>query len=234
MKRILKHIFSRFFQYIYAVALPESFSEYLKNQQKRHTELEWRKVNPHNFTKVGNEIFEMPFPLEKVLVGNYSYGALKVFSFSTTDEMLKIGSFCSIAPNVKFILGGRHHLNHFSTYPFKANLQKINESVSKGSIIVEDDVWIGTDTVILSGITIAKGTVIGAGSVITKSTLPYSIVGGNPASLIRYRFSEDLIDKLMQINMSSLTSDFIINNIELFYENLNSNIVEFLIKETNK
>jgi len=231
MKNFLKSVFRRFFLYLLAFALPESYNEIIKLDEKRKISKKWVEKNAHNFTKVGNEINELPFPLDKVTVGNYTYGALKVFSYDSMDEMLKIGSFCSIAPNVKFILGGMHHSNHISTYPFKAYFKQISESFSKGPIIVEDDVWIGTDSIVISGVNIARGTIIGAGSVVTKSTVPYSIVGGNPARLIKYRFSAEIIDKLLLIDYSLLTPGFIVDNMGIFYTEEIENIIEKLLSK---
>lgn len=155
---------------------------------------QWRKLNKHNYTTVSSNVYDLPFPISKVKVGNYTYGSLHVYSYDSDDEQLIIGSFCSIAPDVSFILGGMHHCSNFSTYPFKYYFKNVRESFSKGPLIIEDDVWIGQGAIIMAGVRIAKGSIIAAGSVVVKSTKPYSIVGGNPAKLIRYRFDKDIVD----------------------------------------
>src|SRR5208283_2957437 len=104
--------------------------------------------------------------------------------------------FCSIAPNrVTIVLGGQHRPDWVSSYPFNdlfIEFKRFKGSpVSKGDVIIGNDVWIGLDAVILSGIKIGDGAVIGSNALVTKDVPPYAIVGGNPAKLIRYRFDEE-------------------------------------------
>lgn len=151
----------------------------------------WRKQNGHNYTKAGRL-----FPIEKVTVGNYTYGTLNIVSYENSDEQLTIGNFCSIAGETKFILSGEHDYHRFSTFPFSRTiLNKEPESISKGPIVLEDDVWIGYGCIILSGVRIGRGAVIGAGSVVTKDVPPYAIFVGN--RVVKYRFSDDIIERLM-------------------------------------
>ncbi|WBV58523.1 CatB-related O-acetyltransferase [Chryseobacterium sp. Chry.R1] len=181
----------------------------------------WKKINKHNFTYP-----VVIFPLEKVLVGNNTYGPLEVYSYTRKkDEFLCIGSFCSIAKGVKFILGGNHFSNFISTYPFKSFFLNEEEAFSKGDIILEDDVWIGTDCLILSGVKLGQGCVVAAGSIVTKSFPPYSVIGGNPAKIIKKRFNDEIIEKLLKLDFNSLTDDFIKKNIDIFYsEDINKNL----------
>ncbi len=88
----------------------------------------------------------------------------------------------------------------------------IIETTTKGPIITEDDVWIGMDVIILSGITIGKGSVIGAGSVIVSDIPPYSIVGGNPAKIIKKRFNDEVINYLISIDLTKIDFNKIIVN----------------------
>lgn len=156
--------------------------------------IKWRRQNKHNFT-VAKNIFN----IKLVEVGYYTYGQLNVLSWNSENEKLIIGSFTSIASDVLFILGGNHSLNTISTYPFKAMFESnINEAYSKGRIIIGDDVWIGTRATIMSGITIGNGAVIAAGAVVTKDVSPYSIVGGNPARILKYRFEPEIIEYLIE------------------------------------
>jgi acetyltransferase-like isoleucine patch superfamily enzyme len=117
-----------------------------------------------------------------------------------------IGKFCSIANNVLIGLGN-HPLNFFSTSPLfykKINPLKIilvsNELYfdEYKPIHIGNDVWIGTNAIILDGVNIGNGAVIASNSVVTKNVEPYSIVGGVPAKLIKYRFTEDKISELMK------------------------------------
>ncbi|MCU4858668.1 CatB-related O-acetyltransferase [Bacillus cereus] len=187
----------------------------------------WRKLNRHNSTNPGNI-----FPADLVTVGNFSYGKLNVNSYGNKNEELMIGNLVSIGGNVLFMLGGNHKYNCLTTYPFKKKiLFKESEAITKGPIIVEDDVWIGNNAIILSGITIGKGAIVAAGSVVTKNVEPYSIVGGNPAQLIKYRFSEEVIRQLLNVDLSKIDMQFILENEELLYKTINEdNLKELLLK----
>ncbi len=192
--------------------------------------IRFRLLNKHNYI-----IPENIFPIDKVRIGKYSYGPLTVYAWGTENEELKIGNFVSIARGVKFILGGNHRLDTISTYPFKKKFMGYKvESLSKGSIIVEDDVWIGMDSLILSNVRIGKGAVVGAGSVVSKDVPPYAIVAGNPARVVRYRFSEDLINKLISIDLVELLDDsFVRANIDLLYRPLDPIILDEILKKRN-
>ncbi|SIO19364.1 Acetyltransferase (isoleucine patch superfamily) [Carnobacterium alterfunditum] len=173
----------------------------------------WRKVNKKNFTTVSKI-----FPLDIVKVGTYTYGVLNIYSYGSKNERLSIGSFVSIASDVTFMLGGNHMLNTLSTYPFRVMINgEEAEAISKGEIIINDDVWIGTNSIILSGVRVGKGAVIGAGSIVTKDVPPYAIVGGNPAKIIKFRFSKEIIEQIIKIDLSYLTEKNIKSHIDDLY-----------------
>lgn len=151
--------------------------------------IKWRKLNVHNFTTTNSL-----FPIDLVKVGNYSYGPIQIYNYGEINSGLEIGNLCSIAQDVKFILGGNHYTNRLFTYPINPMISGFGcGGYSKGKIIIGHDCWIGIGTILLSGISIGNGCVIAAGSVVTKSFPPYSIIGGSPAKLLRMRFSEDII-----------------------------------------
>lgn len=104
---------------------------------------------------------------------------------------------------------GKHKENH----PFENSEIRNNKPVTIGN-----DVWIGANVVILPGVNISDGAVIAAGAVVTKDVEPYAIVGGVPAKVIRYRFSEENIKKLLKIQWWNWTDEEINQNIELFYQ----------------
>ncbi len=159
-------------------------------------QLRWRRANRHNLTMP-----PLVFTTQNISVGNGSYGPVEVHRWNGIGEGLTIGNYVSIAYGTKFILGGNHALDTLSSYPIRAMKWGEIEAISKGPIVVEDDVWIGTDAIILSGLTIGRGAIVAAGSVVTKSVPAFAIVGGNPARIIRYRFPDAIIEKLKTIDL---------------------------------
>lgn len=188
---------------------------------------QWRSKNMHNSTKMNSD-----FRLQNVRVGIASYGMLNVIDYSDEESKLFIGNYCSIAPNVTFVLGGEHNLSTISTFPFKARtLQEGNfEAGSKGDIHIEDDVWIGVGATIMSGVTIGQGAVIAASSLVSKDVPPYAVVGGVPAKIIRYRFSDEIIHKLKNVDYSKLTKEIIVDNLGALYKEVTNDNVDYLVK----
>jgi acetyltransferase-like isoleucine patch superfamily enzyme len=172
------------------------------------------------------------FDINRVTVGRFTYGGLDIRCWNQNNESLTIGSFCSIASGVKFVLGGNHRYDCISSFPFKqiARNENVIEAYSKGPIIVEDDVWIGIEAIILSGITIKRGAVIGAGAVVAKDVPPYAVVVGNPAKVIKYRFNQEMIDILLKIDYSKLTIEKIIELEKLLYSKADIDLVNTFIK----
>ena len=154
-------------------------------------QLKWRSKNPHNRTKAINV-----FHIENVKVGNSTYGPIEVL-YDNGSGRLTIGNYCSIAKDVKFLLGGGHDYRRISTFPFQSMVYKGFRSPSRDEridIVVEDDVWIGFDSIILAGARIGKGSVIGARSVVTGTVPPYSVYVAN--KVIKKRFADDIINKI--------------------------------------
>ena len=135
-------------------------------------------------------------------IGAYSYGKPTVHSWGE-GTTLRVGAFCSFAPGVQIFLGGGHRTDWVTTYPFSANFEFakgfVGHPVSKGDVIIGNDVWIGAEALILSGVNVGNGAVIAARAVVSKDVPPYSIVAGNPAKLIKYRFDKETITSLQQI-----------------------------------
>ena len=182
--------------------------------------LNWRKANKHNFTNAQNI-----FPIERVSVGSKTYGPLHAKTFGGEQERLIIGSYCSIAEEVKFLLGGEHNYKSLSTFPFKVKIlrEKI-ESVSKGPIIIKDDVWIGERCLILSGVTIGQGAIIAAGSVVAKDIPPYAIYGSG--KIIKYRFPQDIVERLLEFDFSRLEESEIKYFIDYLYSDVSHELLE--------
>ena len=187
--------------------------------EKRNFKRNWRNKNSHNETKVGEKIF----PIEIVQVGKGTYGTITVQSlYVTPDEKLFIGNYVSIAPDVTFFLGMNHQMDTATTFPFYSKLIKRSpiDALSNGPITIEDEVWIGAGARIFSGVKISKGSIIAAGSIVTKDVPPYAIVGGNPAKLIRFRFQDDIINILKPIYFVDFSEEWIKKNIDVIYKKI--------------
>ncbi len=164
-----------------------------------------------------------------IIIGDYSYyddheDGLNfeqnvLYHFDFLGDKLIIGKFCAIGSNVQFIMNGANHrMDGISTFPFNifgGNWSVITPTLEqlpfKGNTVIENDVWIGYKATIMPGVNIGNGAIIAAHSVVTKDVEPYSIVGGNPAKLIRKRFTEEQIKKLLDIawwnwNIEKITS----------------------------
>lgn len=133
---------------------------------------------------------------------NYERNVLYHYPFM--GDKLIIGKFCAIARDVKFIMNGANHkMDAFTTYPFsifsngwEKVMPSMDELPYKGDTVIQNDVWIGYDATIMPGIQIGNGSIIASKSVVVRDVEPYSIVGGNPAKLIRKRFPDEVIDLL--------------------------------------
>jgi acetyltransferase-like isoleucine patch superfamily enzyme len=151
-------------------------------------------------------------------IGRFTYGEPLVLEWG--EEMtLKVGSFCSIAPNVTILLGGNHRGDWITTFPFNIIFEEFRDieghPSSNGNVTIGNDVWIGLNTVILSGVVIGDGAIIGANSLVAKDVEPYSVAGGNPAKKIKNRFNDKTINDLLRIKWWDWDLEKIKNNIPL-------------------
>jgi acetyltransferase-like isoleucine patch superfamily enzyme len=145
--------------------------------------------------------------MKEVGSNTYGHNDIKIIGGHNVGTKLIIGKFCSIAEGVVVFLGANHRVDWFSTYPFghihDTVFPKVKKThghpATKGDVTIGNDVWIATNAVIMSGVTIGDGAVIGAYSIVTKDVSPYTIVAGNPAKQIRKRFSDEVINKLLEL-----------------------------------
>lgn len=154
-----------------------------------------------------------------ITVGRFTYGDERI-DVKQWDEgaSLNIGAFCSIADNVKIFLGGNHRTDWISTYPFglihTSELGSPNppaHPVTKGAVVIGNDVWISQGVTIMSGVSIGDGAVVAANSTVVKNVPPYSVVGGNPAEVIKFRFDDEIISLLLEFKWWELSTDNIKN-----------------------
>jgi len=128
------------------------------------------------------------------------------YHFDFVGDKLIIGKFCMIASGASFIMNGANHLSRsVSSYPFAIFGGDWSDAMEgktypvKGNTIIGNDVWIGYDATIMPGVQIGDGAIIASKSVVIKDVEPYSIVGGNPAQLIKKRFSDNMIEALLKV-----------------------------------
>lgn len=231
----LRHLFRMFLSIFYSVSKDNNYKQIrllcglirFKMRRIKSSKRYWRKKNKHNDTHLITS-----FQSNKISVGRGTYGLIDASIAGTDNSRLLIGNFCCISAGVKFLVSSEHAYKGLSTYPFKVKYLGYElEAGSKGSIIVRDDVWIGTNAIILSGVTIGQGAIIGAGAVVTKDVPPYAIVGGNPAKVIKYRFEPDVIEKLVKFDFSKLTDEKIRQLGTRLYTNITSENVDKLLEE---
>jgi virginiamycin A acetyltransferase len=170
----------------------------------------------HPITGADRVAFLKPFITRpNIEVGDYTYyddpgGADRfqdnvLYHFDFIGDKLVIGKFCSIATGVRFLMnGGNHHVGTLSSYPFSIFGHGWEGAAPaswpyKGDTRIGNDVWIGYGATILPGATIGDGAVIGSMSVVTGDVPPYAIVGGNPARVIRLRFDEATVARLLAL-----------------------------------
>ena len=131
-----------------------------------------------------------------------------LYHYPINGDKLRIGRFCSIACGAKFLFtSANHSLSSLSTYPFPLFYEEWGQPwhqltqawENRGDIIIGNDVWIGYEAVILSGVTIGDGAIIAARAVVTQDVPPYTIVGGVPARPIRKRYDQASIDQLLAL-----------------------------------
>lgn len=154
---------------------------------------------------------------ENIIVGDYTYyddpegpdrfESNVLYHFDFIGDKLIIGKFCAIAKDVKFIMNGANHqVSGFSTYPFyifgngwEKAAPKPEDLPFKGDTCIGNDVWIGYNATIMPGVKIGHGAIVASQSVVTKDVPPYAVVGGNPATVIKLRFEQTVINELVAI-----------------------------------
>lgn len=169
---------------------------------------------------------------KNIFVGDYTYfddqrnGPEKfetynvLYNYEFSKVKLVIGKFCAIAAETRFIMTGDHKLDAISTYPFPIFQQGWESAFSfadvpvKGDIIVGNDVWFGYGCLIKGSVTIGHGAIIAAGAVVVKDVPPYAIVAGNPAKVVKMRFDDATIQRLLQIAWWNWNIDKINRNLK--------------------
>jgi virginiamycin A acetyltransferase len=168
----------------------------------------------------------------QIIIGDYTYyddpvdsenferNVLYLYPFM--GDKLIIGKFCAIAQDVKFIMNGANHkIDCLSTFPFSIfsnGWEKVTPQISdlpyKGNTVIGNDVWIGYESLIMPGVKIGDGTIIAARSLVASDVAPYTVVGGNPAKLIKQRFKPEIVKTLLKIKWWDWEPEKISRNLE--------------------
>ncbi|MCC7523673.1 MAG: CatB-related O-acetyltransferase [Chitinophagaceae bacterium] len=172
--------------------------------------------------------------MRRTTVGDYSY-----IGYNTNIYHAEIGKFCSISKDV--CIGLPSHPSRFiSTSPIFVNIingtgyswskQDLFDAVPE-KVNIQNDVWIGMKVTIMGGVTIGNGAIIAAHSVVTKDVPPYAVVGGVPAKIIKYRFTEDIIDALQQSAWWTRNDTFLQERIAAFQQEITPDNIHTLMEK---
>ncbi|WP_291595100.1 CatB-related O-acetyltransferase [Bacteroides sp.] len=182
------------------------------------------RISILSFVSADNYIHPTVAIYRKAKVKLSTIGAYSYVGNDTDVECADIGKFCSIADHCRIGMGG-HKLDMLSTSPIFTEaingtktqwVDKDVHAVEDKRAVLGNDVWVGSHVLINGGVTVGNGAVIGAGAVVVKDIPPYAVVGGVPAKVIRYRFSEDVIAKLEELQWWDMSEDKLKEHIALF------------------
>lgn len=162
---------------------------------------------------------DLPWPWPGIEIGRYTYGIdrRKLVGYRAEDKPLIVGSFCSIANDVSFMMRGDHWVDRVSTFPLHriSRRKEAEDTFSRGRIVVGHDVWIGRGAIVMAGVTIGNGAVIGAATVVTKDVPAYAVFAGNPGQVVKFRFDAETIAGLQEIEWWNWSEDRLQRDIAL-------------------
>lgn len=204
--------------------IPSSIKKYITNRIL--------KLN-NNSLKLGDNVWVLNSSFgiyntinNNVVLNNVELGDYTYISKDSNINYTSIGKYCSFAGNVKCGLGLHPSKNFVSTHPiFFSTLKQSQITFADKNYFNEytktkigNDVWVGENVIIIGGISIGDGAIIAAGAVVSKDVPPYSIVGGVPAKIIKYRFEKEEIEFLLKFKWWDLDNEIVKNNFLLFHD----------------
>lgn len=220
---MMQNLFKSPFSIWLARLIKSKILEY-KNR-KNHLRLGYMTYVLNSYFGQYNTLYEKVI-LKEVTLDDFTYVAENTHISNT-----RIGKFCSIGPDCRIGLGKHPSATFVSTHPiFFSALKQAQVSFADKSyfdeaenITIGNDVWVGANAIVMDGVTIADGAIIAAGSVVVKDVPAYAVVGGVPAKVIRYRFSEKEVSKLLELKWWNMDIEYLKNNFKKFH-----NIENFL------
>lgn len=210
------------------------FSRFKKKCLKRkNKELLKQRLEICDPLEKGIILFKEAYP-DKHEMGIGSYGIPIIYCNPESESKVIIGKYCSIADGVEIQLGGKHFMKHITTSPLwilddTCSVENDNVKITPDLVTIGNDVWLCRNTFILPNVTIGHGAIVAANTTVSKDVPPYAVVAGNPATIIKYRFSPDIIQKLLEIAWW----DFPVDEIRKISSILNSEDIEELINYAN-
>lgn len=185
------------------------------------------KVSVLALVSSNNEIDAKTTVYRGVKIKGSKVGAYTYISANTDVENAEIGKYCSISDHCRIGMGN-HNLNQISTSPLFTErkngtgyrwVEQDTGAAPLKKVYVGNDVLIGSHALIMGGISIGDGAVVGAGAVVTEDIPPYAVVGGVPARIIKYRFPEEVIARLQELQWWDWPEDILRTRIDLFQRN---------------
>ena len=151
----------------------------------------------------------------RMTVGQHTYGIPVIKTYDLSSTRLVIGSYSALSEEAIVMLGGEHAADRVTTYPLRMRLKLPGAGedgipVPTGDTVIGSDVWLTMRTFVRSGVTIGDGAIVASGAVVNKDVPPFAVVGGNPAKVIRYRFTPEQIEALLEIRWWDWPDDLVI------------------------
>lgn len=175
-----------------------------------------------------------------VEVGRHSYGKPKVRTWVSADGRIRhggrllIGAFTSIGDGVQILTGGEHVIGCTTTSPLRTllNLPGVDrdgQPSTKGDVVIGNDVWIGSEAMILSGVHIGDGAVIGARALVSRNVPPYAVAAGNPARVVRFRFEPHVIQDLLALSWWTWPDELVAQRADLLLSTRSEDIERLIL-----
>lgn len=167
-----------------------------------------------------------------LVVGPHTYGPLVLRHWGAPGTYVcRVGDYCSIADGAQVFLGGYHRPEWVSMYPFGAFAEwrgpgvRTDHTVGRGDVVIGSDVWLGSQCMIMAGVTIGHGAVVAARAIVSRDVPPYAIVAGNPARVVKHRFDDETIADLLAIAWWDWPEERVRQNLDLL---LSSDMAAFI------